>query len=218
MRLPRLAILALVTSGCAVGGGTTTVGIWRPHRVVDTDVCIQETQAPGQGANTCTKTVQVARDIPERSFGGGVFAWFNPGYLVVTDDGEVGHRFAIDNHVEYLRGRGGRALGVRVGGNLAVGGDHFMFAVPVTVVGHWGQPRYSFYGGLGYTPYAFDQTTVNEVTTTRYLHGFNAMAGVRTLIKPGRSIQMTGALEIFQYIYFGDVTATSATASIGLHL
>jgi hypothetical protein len=208
-----LALVALAgLAGCTVGAGTSTVGIWRPKRVVDTDVCIQD------GGEQCTRTVQVARDLPERSFGGGLFSWFNPGYMRVSGAAMGTDRFAIDSHYEYLRGRGGLGLGVRLGANIAVGSGAIMYAMPVTLVGHWGFERFSLYAGPGYTPYAADKVnTTGNMTTEIDRRGFHVMAGARVLLKAGRRFQLTSSVDVFRQ-YLDDVVATSVTAAFGIHL
>jgi len=205
-----VTLVAVAASGCAIGAGTSTVGIWRPKRVVDTEVCIEET--PGR----CARTTLVARDVPARSFGGGLVSWFNPGYVQVRGSDGGAHRFALDSHVEYLRGRGAFALGVRVGANIGFGLHDLLFAMPVSVVGHWGYPRFSLYGGTGYTPYAVDRVTVADTSMSTRLHGFHVMGGGRVLLRAGRANQMTAGIDVFRQ-YLGGVVATSATAAIGLH-
>jgi len=204
-----LALVAL--SGCAVGAGTSTVGIWRPKRVVDTTVCIED--APGH----CAQTVEVARDLPERSFGGGLFSWFNPGYMRVDGAAVGANRFAMDSHYEYLRGRGGLGVGLRIGGNVAIGSDSMLYAFPVTLVGHWGFDRWSIYAGPGYTPYAGEKETMGPTTTTTSHTGFNLLAGGRVLLRAGRSNQLTLSTDVFRQ-YLDGVTATSVTAAFGIHL
>lgn len=207
MKLSMTLCTALAVSGCAIGAGTSTVGIWRPQRVVDTQVCVQE--KPG----TCTRSVEVARDIPARSFGGGVFAWFNPGYLRLGGDAGSRSMFVADSHYEYLRGRGGVAVGGRIGANMALGSDRSLLTVPVTVVGHWGYPRVSVYAGVGYTPYARLRMDGDPATTLR---GFHMLAGARALLRANRSSRMTTSIDLFQYFLQG-VVATSATTAICLH-
>ena len=111
---PRLlACLALATQcGCAVSAGSVNVGQWRAKRQVDTSVCFE---AP---SGSCKKTLEVGRESPTRSFGGGIVAWFNPGYLRASRAGEVTQAAAFNSSIEYLRGRGGFALGGRLGANL----------------------------------------------------------------------------------------------------
>jgi hypothetical protein len=206
-----LALALLATGGCAIGAGTSTVGIWRPKRVVDTEVCIQE--APDH----CTRTTEVARDIPERSFGGGLFSWFNPGYMHVSGAAVGADRFALDSHYEYLRGRGGIALGLRVGANIAFASDTYLFTMPVTLVGHWGYERFSLYGGPGYTPYANDRVTIGRVDMSTERRGFHVMAGGRVLLRAGRTNQLTASVDLFRQ-YLDGLVATSVTAAFGIHL
>jgi hypothetical protein len=217
----RFVIVLALLGGCALGAGTSTVGIWRPHRAVDTDVCVQE------GSDQCTKTIEVARDLPERTFGGGLLAVFDPGYAYVSGAmGGTSHRFALDSHYEYLRGRGGVALGLRIGANLALGVADFptksptstmLLTVPVTAVAHWGTERFSVYGGAGYTPYATDEISDGDTTTTRRVSGFHVMAGSRAVLRTARSYRMSVAVEVFRQ-YLDGMIATSATAGVGLHI
>ncbi len=212
-----LVVICLVAaSGCAIGAGTSTVGIWRPHREVDTEVCFEAKSPDNDSGGSCARTVEVARDIPARSFGGGLIAWFNPGFVHVENSDGAPNRFALDSHYEYLRGRGPYALGVRVGANLGISLHSLLFTVPVSVVAHWGYPRFSLYGGTGYTPYASDSATVNDQKMSRDLHGFHVMGGGRVLLKAQRSTQMTLSVDVFRQ-YLQGVVATSATTAIGLH-
>ena len=200
-----LALVAL--AGCTVGAGTSTVGIWRPKRVVDTEVCIQETP------DRCTRTTEIARDLPARSFGGGLFSWFNPGYMHLDGTTRGADRVALDSHYEYLRGRAGFAVGVRLAANIAFGSDSLMFSYPITAVAHWGFERFSLYGGPGYTPYARDK--YKSMTTES--SGFHVLAGGRVLLRAGRHYQLTTSFDVFRQ-YLGDVTATSVTAAFCIHL
>ncbi len=204
-----LVVLAGLAGGCVIGTETAMVGVWRPQRKVDTEVCIEE--APGR----CTRTVQVARDLPARSFGGGTLGLFAPGYVHVANAAASRHRFALDTHYEYLRGRGPFALGVRVGGNLAIGSDAQAFTLPVTLVGHWGGPRLSFYAGAGFTPVGREWATVNDVRTSTNLYGLNVLGGARALLRPGRTNQLTTSL-VLTHQALGDVSLTSVTAALGI--
>ena len=213
MRLPLVALVALV-GGCTIGGGTTTVGIWRPKRTIDTTVCIQHEP------DKCDRVVEVTRDHPARTFGGGMLSWANPGYARITGNGSAQSAFALNNYVEYLRGRGGLGLGLRVGANIAVIGDQLLYSFPLTVVGHLGWERLSFYGGLGYTPVARvteqPENEMDAATTVLSTHGPNALVGSRFILRPG-SIGITVSFEVMHQMMF-DLDATSATASLGLHL
>lgn len=205
-----LAMIALAGAGCAMSGGTATVGMWRPQRVVDTQVCIES--SPG----VCAKTLEVGRDVPARSFAGGMFAWFNPGYAFVSGS-DARHRFVLNSQIDYLRGRGGFALGGRVGGNLAFGGNNLLFTVPVSVLGYWGYPWASVYAGGGYTPYATEAYSDDGKTrmSTRS-HGPHLIAGTRIVLRTGRAFRLSTSVEVARQ-YLGDLTITSSTMNIGLH-
>jgi len=212
--MKKLALALVMLAGCTICAGTSTVGIWRPKRVIDTDVCIQD------GGGNCARTVQVARDLPERSFGGGLFSWFNPGYMRVLGAAMGADRFALDSHYEYLRGRGGLGVGLRIGANIAFGSGAMMYSMPVSLVGHWGFERFSLYAGPGYTPYSADKvnTKPGAITTMEVdRRGFNVMAGGRVLLKAGRRYQLTTSVDVFRQ-YLDDVVATSVTAAFGIHL
>lgn len=194
-------VVALAGAGCAMSGGTATVGIWRPQRVVDTQVCIES--SPG----VCGKTLEVGRDVPARSFAGGMFGWFNPGYAFVSGS-DVRHRFVLNSQFDYLRGRGSFALGGRLGGNVAFGRTNLLFTVPVSMLGYWGNPAASVYAGGGYTPYASEEGM--------RLHGPHLLAGTRILLRTGRAFRMSTSAEVSRQ-YLGDLTVTSSTMNIGLH-
>jgi hypothetical protein len=193
---------AACASGCAISGGTANVGIWRPQRVVDTTVCIEE--SPG----VCAKTVDVGRDVPARRFAGGMFAWFNPGYMHVRGS-DAPHRFALSSHYDYLRGRGAFAIGGRVGADVAFGAERLMFTFPTSVVGYWGLPRISFYAGAGYT-YATGEPMQASP------HGIHVLAGSRIVMRKNRSSRVSLSLETYR-TYFRELTATSVTSNIGVH-
>lgn len=206
------AVLALIaTGGCALGVGTSNVGIWRPQRVVDTNVCIRD---PAGG---CKIVRQVADDMPARSFGGGLIAWTNPGYAHVSGVAGGSDRFALDSHIEYLRGRSGLAAGVRVGANLGVAAHALLLTVPVTAVAYWGYPRFSLYGGAGYTPYAVNQAKLGDATVSRHLRGFHVMAGGRVVLRNAPSYRINAGVDVFRQ-YLGGPIATSVTGAIGLNL
>lgn len=203
-------MVALACAGCAISGGTATVGIWRPQRVVDTQVCIES--SPG----VCAKTLEVGREVPARSFAGGMFAWFNPGYAFVSGS-DARHRFVLNSQFDYLRGRGGFALGGRLGGNVAFGLNNLLFTVPVSVLGYWGYPWASVYAGGGYTPYANESGSKDgETRMSTRLHGPHLLAGTRILLRTGRAFRMSTSAEVARQ-YLGDLTITSSTMNFGLH-
>lgn len=209
MRYLALCVVVAV-SACSFGAGTSMVGVWRPQRRVDTEVCIEE--APGR----CARTVQVARDVPARSFGGGLLSFFNPGYGRVSLGSKTANQFVIDNAYEYLRGRGGLALGVRVGAMLGLGDSSYSFSMPVTVLGHWGYRAFSLYGGAGYTPFASTQVGPGEMDEPTHGHGFNLLGGARVLLRTNRTNKLSSSVEIVHQA-LGDASITSVTSAFGIH-
>lgn len=219
-------VTALGLTGCTMGGGTTTVGIWRAKRQVDTEVCIQSKP------DTCDREVTVARESPERSFGGFVVSWLNIGYARLMDD-RGRSAFAFNNYLEYLRGRGGLGLGLRAGFNFMVtdvGGSAEnaddaeddeagpgMISVPVSLVGHLGWDRVSFYAGGGYTyadgAYGVDGMLVEDSA----MHGLNVLGGTRIVLRRGSFVQLSLNVDL-SYQHFSAVDTISATTSLGLHL
>jgi hypothetical protein len=211
-----LACLALATQGgCAVSAGSVNVGQWRAKRQVDTSVCFE---APSGG---CAQTLEVGRESKARSFGGGIVAWFNPGYLRASRGGDVTQAAAFNSSFEYLRGRGGLAWGGRLGANLgsnlkSQGGKTF-FSMPLSGLVYWGYPLWNIYVGGGYTAYASAKTTVGDSSSTETLRGFHLLGGARLVLKSARNYRISISSELEQQ-YLGDTLMTTITGNVGIHL
>jgi len=216
LALGLLACLALATQdGCAVSAGSVNVGQWRPKRQVDTRVCFE---APSGG---CQKTLEVGRDSPTRSYGGAIVAWFNPGYLRASRAGVVTQAAAFNSSVEYLRGRGGFALGGRLGANLGSnfknqGGTTF-FSLPLSGLAYWGYPLWSIYVGGGYTAYASAKTTLGDSSRTETWRGFHLLGGTRLVLKSARNFRLSTSAELEQQFLEGTRLMT-ITGNVGIHL
>lgn len=214
--MTRLALVALAASGCAVAAGSTKIGQWRAHRVIDSTACLQ---APTGG---CIRTVAIGRDVPARSFGGGLFAFGNSGYAQLRRDDDVSHGALIDGYYEYFRGRGRFALGGRLGATFGVGFDeHLLFLMPVTVVAHAGGRWGEGYVGVGYAPIATSTDTsggpdVTPPPATWYHDSFHALIGTRVLLRETytRAISVNPELRAQT---FADGVLVSVTANLGLH-
>lgn len=205
----------LALTGCAIGGGTTTVGIWRAKHVVETVVCVRDQ------SNQCARTIELAHDDPPRSFGGLMMSWTNPGYMHLrVPDGGASNLLALDNHVEYLRGRGGAAVGLRVGYNFAVGSKHLVMNLPISVLAHLGGGTWSVYGGPGYTPYFSDKIVSGngETATTSTHQGFNLTAGCQVLLRHNRWSRLTANIALQEHLISDDTRSASVTVGIGIHL
>jgi len=192
-----LVLFAL--AGCAVGGSSSMVGRWRARRIVDSTACVQ-TQAPGAG---CEKLITIGRDLPARGFSSLMFVFPASGYMQQRGNGEVGHGVTLDSYFEYVRGRGGFALGARVGAEAATGfGDKICFLTPVSVVAHVGDLWGSVYVGVGYSPVALQQQYAREgeMRTTlpaEYHHNsIHAFAGTRFWLRRSDSGAFRNEIEL----------------------
>jgi hypothetical protein len=216
----RAAVLVALISGCSFGASSSVVGRWRGGRVVDSTACVKN-NAPGGG---CDKLITIGRDLPDRKFTTMTLTFGALGYAQQRgDDDGVGHGFTINSHLEYLYGRGGLAIGGRVGGNVATGfGERMFFVMPVSVVAHLGGAAGSLYVGAGYSPVASEQeaTTMGEVEgfrTTYHHDSFHAFAGTRFWILRNLERGLTFNPEL-RVETFGGSLLYSATANIGVHL
>lgn len=212
----KLALIAMAASGCAVGAGASNVGQFRPRRVVDSTVCIQ---AP---TGDCAQTVIIGRDLPARSFGGGVFAFGSAGYAQRRDGDAVSHGALIDGYYEYFRGRGRFALGARIGATVGVGFEsRLLFSVPVTAVAHVGGGWGEVYLGAGYAPIATETVLPDDPDAmappaTWHHDSVHALVGTRVILRTTyeRSISVSPELRLQR---FGGSTLASITANLGLH-
>lgn len=157
----RLLVLALAPlAGCSIGFGSAYVGQWRPREHVEFEACLQDE------AGRCLDTKRVTRRVPGRRYW-GLIAML-PGSMgpsMVTHRGEASTQLRVEPSLEYLRGRGRWAIGVRAG--AVVEGktgeadlpedqrDPGLASFPVTAVGRVSLlPRLSVHLGLGYSPYS----------------------------------------------------------------
>lgn len=215
----KLALAALAASGCAIGAGSSNVGQWRPRRVIDSTACIQTP------TGDCSRTVIIGRDLPARSFGGGLFAFGNAGYAQRRDGDAVTHGALIDGYYEYFRGRGRFAVGARVGATVGVGFERRMlFLVPVTAIAHAGGAWGEVYAGAGYAPIATESIVPEDPDdpdamtppATWHHDSVHALVGTRVILRQTyeRSISVDPELRVQR---FGGSTLYSLTANLGLH-
>jgi hypothetical protein len=213
-----LIALALV-SGCTVGGSSSVVGRWRARRIVDSTACV-ENNAPGGG---CDKVIAIGRDIPARRFTSLTFTFPATGYMQQRGGGKVEHGLVLASYFEYLRGRGGFALGARLGAHVGNGfGDKLYFMMPISVLAHAGGMWGSVYAGVGYSPVAAEQQYVGSGDDRMVLPGVfhhdsvHAFAGTRFWLRRTleRGLSANPELRIER---FGGATLTSLTGNIGLH-
>ncbi|HEY6178660.1 MAG TPA: hypothetical protein VIX73_29620 [Kofleriaceae bacterium] len=230
MRRAALAILVLA-SACTVGGSTSMVGRWRARRIIDSTACVQRrapaaapegAQAPS--ADRCEKLISIGRDVPERSFSSGALTFPATGYMQQRGpDGYVGHGVALNSYFEYLRGRGGLAIGGRVGAQVSNGfNDRLYLLMPISVVAHAGGLWGSVYAGAGYSPVALAQQYVGQgdmkttLPAVYYHNSLHAFVGTRFWLMRFLERGLSFSPE-FRVETFGDSTLTSLTGNIGLH-
>jgi hypothetical protein len=157
----RLRLIALAPlAGCSIGFGSAYVGQWRPHDRVDFEACLQDE------AGRCIDTKRVVTRVPGRRYWGLIA--MAPGAMgpsMVTHRGEASTQLRVEPSLEYLRGRGRWALGLRA--SVVTEGktgeadlpedqrDPGMGSFPLTAVGRVSLlPRLSVHAGLGYSPYS----------------------------------------------------------------
>ena len=195
-------------SACAVGASGSTVGEWRPKRVVESTACIET------GPGVCGKVIEIGSEEPARSFAGGVFTFAAPGYARARANGALEHAFVVDGSYEYLRGRGRFALAGRVGLSLIDGSQHSWIVMPVTAIGHVGGAWGSVFAGVGYAPLA---TETHAGAHATYLHnGVEALLGTRIILRESLGRYLTASPEL-RYQLAGDANILSLTANLGLH-
>lgn len=176
---PRLAALtallaALVTaSGCGFGFGSSFVGEWRGKRQVDFEACLREPAGPSATAATpeaaaCKDRKEVVTDLPPRRFWGVLLPMLQLGASSVSfRDRQDSLEIRFQPSIEFLRGKGRWAYGLRTGLLSETGGSterrgdmeeeeiNSLAAWDVTAVGRVSvHDRLALHAGVGYLPYA----------------------------------------------------------------
>ena len=180
--LATTALLALVAftalGGCSFGFGSAYVGQWKAQRQVDFEACLREPAGPsasgptsdGTDSAACKDRKEVVTELPARRFWAVLLPMLQLGVSTVSFGEDSFTRLRFQPNLEYLRGRGRWAYGVRAGGIIdsEVGnyedadGDgendlptDSMGALDVTAIGRLSiLDRVSAHAGLGYLPYA----------------------------------------------------------------
>jgi hypothetical protein len=206
-------LLALLEAGCAFGGGSSNVGQWRAQRVVDSTACVQSEN--GQ----CQRTVAIGRDLPARSFGGGVLALGSSGYVQRRSAAEpTEHGAVFDTYYEYFRGRGRFAVGGRVGADAALFQSRVLFLLPVSLVLHAGGGWGSLYAGGGYSLVASETFRGEAAPPAGFYHdSAHVIVGTRLLLREAAFRRITANPEL-RFQTLGGSSLLSLTANIGIHL
>jgi hypothetical protein len=142
----RTLLLALLCTGCSMGFGSAYVGQWRAREEVVFKACLED------AAGRCIEEKESVRHAPARSFSGVIVPYAAMGASFVTHEGKTTPRYRIEPSLEYVRGRGAWAWGLRVG---AIFDIRAASSVPAMLVGHYSlSERVSLYAAGGVIPYA----------------------------------------------------------------
>ena len=144
-----LCLVALAAPGCSFGFGSSYVGQWRAQEKVRFRVCVEDEDGGG-----CREEHEVREELPERRFWGAEIFFPNLGPSLSSIDGLDEVRFRLEGGLEFMRGRGRLALGLRATVLAEFGADATALAYPITAIGHYGiSDRFSTYAGLGWSPH-----------------------------------------------------------------
>lgn len=171
----RAAVLAgcALATGCTFGAGSARVGQWVARREPAIEACLASNLAAVQTPTTvgglrapCAERKQVVRERPARRFWGVITQAPTIGYASARLGEERFRAFRFAASLEFLRGRGRWAYGLRGGlladRSTATDGRGFL-GYDALAMGHLAvTERLSLYAGLGYLPYA----KVDEQTTS----------------------------------------------------
>lgn len=165
--------IALLTSlplgACKLGIGSEHVGQWRKEKVPKFDVCIED--STGQ----CTEHYKLEKTEAARDFWGAQILWGNLGVASSSYQGKSETKVRGELGFEYLQGHGDKALGIRA----SVIGDSG-FAIPITLLAHWGPlTRFSFFAGAGYIPYSRLTFLNDSPDNEQSLVGGRLLAGLK---------------------------------------
>lgn len=209
-------------SGCAIGFGSARVGQWNPHRQVDFEACLVDSAPAGLAATAgpprCKDRKQVVSEVPGRRFWGLFLQFPTIGYSRVSHQGESFSATRAVMTLEWLRGVGRWAVGVR-GGLLvdsgAKRGDERlgMSAAELTALGHLSLvDRLSVYAGLGVLPYAVSRSESTFL-------GARGVAGVQLALSKTHSensIMLTFELDRTYLKFEQTYQSTGVTGNLGL--
>jgi hypothetical protein len=176
-----LGAVLLAASGCGFGFGSAFVGEWTGKRQVDFEACLREPAGPSATnatpeAAACKDRKEVVTDLPPRRFWGVLLPMLQLGASSVSfRDREDSVEIRFQPSIEFLRGKGRWAYGLRAGLLSETGGSterrddmleeemRSLVAWDVTAVGRVSvHDRLALHAGVGYLPYAgFDGESTN---------------------------------------------------------
>lgn len=199
--------VCILGSGCSFAFGSAYVGQWRARNRIDYKVCVEN------AAGRCTERRTISHHEPARRYWGvGIdFPTFGVADTSVNGDARTATRLGLA--VEYLRGKGPLAWGVRTGmiGDGASG--RVMLSWPITLVGHVGlSDRFSLYGGAGTIPYStlkLGPADAPSVDASSNL-GVRGLVGLETVLARFEEARVVFTVEADStWIRFGDIAYRS---------
>jgi hypothetical protein len=213
------AALALASSACSLGFGSAYVGQWRERDEVDYRVCIED-QAGG-----CSSQRTITTHHPARRYWGVHLLFPALGIAQGDVDGAQDTALRAELGVEYLRGRGDLAFGVRVAELWDAAADYWFTAPMVSGIGHLGlSDRFSAYGGLGAAPYSRLSLTSAGSSDQRVEHAYlagRALAGLQMVLAGNQESRVLLGLEADTVLTRFDgasFRSSSLTFQLGLSL
>lgn len=208
-----VATCAVATMGCVFGFGSTYVGQWTAHREVDHTICIED------ATRSCASVTDVIHDAPARSFSGVDVLIPAVGIAQAREEGRGGYVAArLEPGLEYLRGHGPWALGVRGSTVFEFDSRGSRLLVPITFMGHLNvAERLTLHGGLGYAPFARvtrGGSSADNASTAR------GLVGIDVLLSRSGEVYFTSRTELdtlLQLSALGSYRSTGLTTSIALN-
>ena len=147
--------VAVATLGLIVGAAGCTltsnarVGEWRAQTIVRQKVCVENTDP------TCSKPYQITTREPARRFSAQKYIWGFVGGAATQRRDETVAVATFEGGLEYLRGKGATAFGLRQTASIDFGGNGGATMFPLTGVAYHGlTDLISIHGGVGYSWYS----------------------------------------------------------------
>lgn len=164
--MKRYGCIALMAS--AVSCTTTSnarIGEWRAQTIVRQKVCVENTDP------NCTAPYAMITQEPARRFSAQKYIFGFVGSAATHRPNETVPVLTLEGGLEYLRGKGNNAFGLRQTANIDVGGSGSAVMYPLTAMAYHGlTDLLSVHGGVGYSWYSRIQDT-NSYSVVRALAG-----------------------------------------------
>lgn len=153
----RYGCVALVAS--ALGCTTTSnarVGEWRAQTIVRQKVCVENTDP------TCSTPHSMVTHEPARRFSAQKYIFGFVGGAATQRHEETVAVLTLEGGLEYLRGKGANAFGLRQTASIDVGGSGSAAMFPLTAMAyHSLTDLLAIHGGVGYSWYSRIQDDIS---------------------------------------------------------